>query len=83
MPIHGTIEHIDRGVVHAHFHGNRKLRPGTRVDVHHQFLTGWAPIGQMQVVTSTQGSADLRPLGTLRLAKVARGDRIVAAAETP
>jgi hypothetical protein len=83
VPTRGTIEYIDRDVAHAHFRNKGIVRPGTRVDVHHQFLTGWAPIGQMQVVTSTQGSADLRPVGTFRLAKVARGDRIVAAAETP
>lgn len=82
LPTHGTIEHIDRDVAHAHFRGEGKLRPGTRVDVHHQFLTGWASIGQMQVVTSTEGSADLRPVGTLRLAKVRRGDRIVVVGNT-
>ena len=76
----GQVAHVDarNGVVHLQFGGNASMPVGTKLTVFHDYLTGRAALGEIEVVQSSAGAAIARPVGLAKVWKIARGDEAIA-----
>ncbi len=83
-PARGFIQHIDRtsGIAQVQLDDKDVALPrGTRLKVFHRYITGLMSLGEVEVVGSSKGSAQVRPVGYIRMSKVSRGDRVVASGD--
>lgn len=72
----GQVAYVDStsGVIHLQF-GHKAVMPiGTKLTVYHDYITGRAEMGQLEVVQTSEGAAIARPVGLAKVWKIAKGD---------
>lgn len=76
----GMIQYVDHvvGTAHVEMANSVHLPKGTRLMVYHRFVLGRiASVGELEVMSSTAGSATVRAVGQFKISKVASGDEVV------
>jgi hypothetical protein len=75
----GEVAHVDasNGVIHLQFAGQTEVPAGTKLTIYHDYLTGPASLGQLEIVRTAPGAAIARPIGTAKTWKIAQGDQAV------
>jgi hypothetical protein len=77
--VHGTVQHVDvqRGVAHVRLGGDWHVAVGAQAKIYHRYITGPASLGMFEVLQSSVGAVNVRPVGQANLGKVGRGDKVV------
>ena len=79
LPSHGIIRSVDAayGTARIEFEGSAMVPRGTRLVICQRHTRGGVvTAGQLEVISSTGGSATVRPVGTFRLNPSMRGDEV-------